>query len=52
MPARDVHVCGNGSAVDLIQRLSSLRCQPLNQIKALMKEQVELSTASAVALAS
>ena len=32
MPAREVHVCGNESAVELVQRLASL-----------MNEQVEVS---------
>ena len=40
MPAREVHVCGNGSAVELVQRLASL-----------MKEQVEVSAANAVTVA-
>ena len=37
MPAREVHVCGNGSAVDLVQRLASL-----------MNEQLEVSATPAM----
>ena len=39
MPAREVHVCGNGSAVDLVQRLASL-----------MNEQLEVSATPAIVL--
>lgn len=34
MPAREIHVCGNESAVELVQRLASL-----------MNEEVEVSAA-------